>query len=339
MVHQNNQNELLLAWKALSGPSATDGWRMINIDAEISCKARAARHFPGNQEVLLLGFNNIKKLSNHSFPKGKGFSLDYADLGANSEGLTWISLTRELIGSLDLFSKMSEDILSVLEKIKSSAQQTIFTIIIARINAWQDFMKRNKEGVLSYEEEVGLFGELLILRELTKYNILPSQAIDCWQGPLDSVQDFYLNTGALEVKTTISKNGFDASINSLEQLDNTLVSPLYLSGVKLSLNEVGITLSNLIEEIKKEWFEDAEAIEKFNIKLLHAGFFEELSKEYKRTFIKDEFITFIIDEQFPKITKRIVDKEITKVKYTVDLDLINTNKINFNVAMSKLMEN
>ena len=62
MVHQNNQSELLLAWKALSGSSAIDGWRMINIDADISCKARAARHFPGNQEVLLLGFNNIKKL-------------------------------------------------------------------------------------------------------------------------------------------------------------------------------------------------------------------------------------------------------------------------------------
>ncbi len=135
MVHQNSQSELLLAWKALSGSSAIDGWRMINIDADISCKARAARHFPGNQEVLLLGFNDIKKLNDHSFPKGKGFSLSYADLGNISEDLTWISLTRELIGSLDLFSKMSEDILSVLEKIKGSTQQTIFTIILARINA------------------------------------------------------------------------------------------------------------------------------------------------------------------------------------------------------------
>ena len=339
MVHQNNQSELLLAWKALSGSSAIDGWRMINIDADISCKARAARHFPGNQEVLLLGFNNIKKLNDHSFPKGKGFSLSYADLGSISEDLTWISLTRELIGSLDLFSKMSEDILSVLEKIKGSTQQTIFTIILARINAWQDFMKRNKEGVLSSEEEIGLFGELLILRDLTKYNILPSQAIDCWQGPLDSIQDFYLNTGALEVKTTISKNAFDASINSLEQLDNTLVSPLYLIGVKLSLNDEGITLSNLIKEIKNEWAEDAEAIEKLNIKLLHAGFFEELSKEYKRTFTKIEIVTFIIDEQFPKITKPSLHKEITKVKYTVDLDLINANKIDFNLAVSKLREN
>ena len=177
------------------------------------------------------------------------------------------------------------------------------------------------------------------MRDLTKYNILPSQAIDCWQGPLDSIQDFYLNTGALEVKTTISKNGFDASINSLEQLDNTLVSPLYLIGVKLSLSEVGISLSNLIEEIKKEWVEDAEAIEKFNIKLLHAGYFEELSKEYKRTFLKNEIITFIIDEQFPKITKPTLHKEITKVKYTIDLDLIDTNKIDFNLAISKLREN
>ena len=64
-----------------------------------------------------------------------------------------------------------------------------------------------------------------------------------------------------------------------------------------------------------------------------------MSKEYKRTFTKIEIVTFIIDEQFPKITKPSVHKEITKAKYTVDLDLINTNKIDFNLAVSKLREN
>lgn len=339
MDHQNNQSELLLAWKALSGSSPTDGWRSININTDTSCKIRAARYFPGNQEVLLLGFKDINKSNSKNFPNGKGFSLSYADLGSNSENMTWLALTRELLGSLDLFLSMAEDILNMLQKIKYFSDDKTFTSVLTRINAWQDFMKKNKEGILSQEEEIGLFGELIILEELTKHNISPNEAIDCWQGPLDKIQDFYLNNGGIEVKTTMSKKGFEVSISSLEQLDNTLIAPLFLIGVRLNLHESGSTLTNLIIKLKERWSPDLEALEKLNIKLLHAGFYEEFSKEYKRTFIKDEILTFNVDENFPKLIRRDLASQITKAKYTIDLDLISENRIDINSAITKLKEN
>ena len=59
--------------------------------------------------------------------------------------------------------------------------------------------------------------------------------LDAWQGPLNGLQDFFIGTGAIEVKATIAPQGFPAKISSLDQLDETQRQPLFLAGVRLAL--------------------------------------------------------------------------------------------------------
>ena len=75
---------------------------------------------------------------------------------------------------------------------------------------------------LSQEAEVGLFGEMVVLKALLEAGVPVEVVLNAWQGPLDGLHDFLIGSGAIEVKTTLSTNGFPATVNSLEQLDESL---------------------------------------------------------------------------------------------------------------------
>ena len=46
-----------------------DGWRTIEIATRLSCSVLAARHFPGNEEAVILGFSSAKIPSLSICPK------------------------------------------------------------------------------------------------------------------------------------------------------------------------------------------------------------------------------------------------------------------------------
>ncbi len=335
MAHQSKIEELSSAWKALAGSTSTEGWRAINISTTGACKIKAARKFPGNEEAILIGFNNIKKTSEHNFPKGNGFSVSYADLGNNSENLIWISIYRELAGSLDLFSRMSDDILFNTERLNGSSDETVFSLVISRIFAWQDFMRRSKVGVLGSEEEIGLFGELVIINNLLEKEIQPKEIIEAWHGPLDSIQDFYFGKGAIEIKSTISSD-LEVNISSLEQLDNTLINPLFLMGVRLELAEDGINLNQMIEKLRCLITIDKLALDAFNGRLLHAGYYDDMSGEYTRRFNLLGIDSFEINKDFPRIIKPMLLPEIVKAKYQINLTKFTSSIVKFEDAISQL---
>jgi hypothetical protein len=89
---------------------------------------------------------------------------------------------------------------------------------------------RKGAQALSPESEIGLVGELTLLRVIIDAGVPPVTAIESWVGPFDGVQDFNLGTGSLEVKATLSMTGFPAKIGSLEQLDDFVRQPLFLPG-------------------------------------------------------------------------------------------------------------
>lgn len=52
-----------------------------------------------------------------------------------------------------------------------------------------------------------------------------------------------LGDGAIEVKATMSSAGFPVKIGSLEQLDDSVASPLFLAAMRFSRGEDGLTHS------------------------------------------------------------------------------------------------
>jgi hypothetical protein len=336
MALRSEGEGLAAAWRALAGSRAVEGWRTIPIVPVGPCRLLAGRHFPGNEEALLVGFANIRIPPPGQLPQGRGFVVSEADLGHQGVGRVWIALCRQSAGSLDLFSMMADDVVATLEALKATEEDRVFKVLLGRIWAWQDFMQQGGDGVLGPDAEVGLFGELETLRSLLSAGLPASVATDAWQGPLDSVHDFILGTGAIEVKSTVSPGGFSALINSLEQLDDSLTRPLFLAAVRLALHESGLTLPEQVEALRDRLREHPAAVGRFDSRLLHAGFLDAAADRYSRRFHRVQSRLLPVSEGFPRLTKGNVPIQVRGARYELDLDLVVADDVALEAALQQL---
>lgn len=332
---QQSEDKLRAAWRALAGNSAGEGWRTIQIDLDGPCPLLAGRHFPGDEEAVLFGFSSVRMPPADQLPEGRGFRVDKVDW-VNGGTHKWLSLSRQATGNLELFTMMVNDIIAILEAYHGINDEGLLHYFLGRIRAWQDFMQRSDGGLLSLEEEVGLFGELVVLESLLRAGIPATVAMETWQGPLGGLQDFMIGTGAVEVKTTVAINGFPATIGSLDQLDDSVRQPLFVAGVRLSIDGSGRTLPDIVADIRGIVQSELAAIDMFNNRLLHAVFLDAFSNHYTRRFVYSYTRILPVVEGFPRLTRTTVGIGIIKARYELDLDLVAVEDIALDLALEKL---
>jgi hypothetical protein len=148
-------------------------------------------------------------------------------------------------------------------------------------------------------------------------------AVHGWCGPLDGIHDFRFPAGALEVKATATAGTFPATVSSLEQLDDSLVSPLFLAGVRFRLDPAGENLPRRADAIRQLLHGDSSTLAAFDTRLLHAGIFPALSDRYPRSFIHEMTRLCRVEVGFPRITHGSVHSAIRRAKYEIDLDLVD----------------
>ena len=273
------------AWRALGGGTHKEGWRTIPVDVAAPCQVLVGRRFPGDEEAVLVGFRLPSSRPFGALPEGRGFRVERPkglSLGGTHE---WFSLSRQVTGSLGMFATMAADVIALLEASGHVGDDRLYQLFVGRIRAWQEFMEKGRDGVLSAEAEVGLFGELQILGSLIDVGMPAPVALDCWQGPMDAVQDFEIGRGAVEVKTTIAATGFPATMGSLEQLDDAVRQPLYVAGVRLFVDDTGLRLPDMAAAVRQKVREQTGTTALFDSRLLHAGLLDAFSDRYVRKFL------------------------------------------------------
>src|SRR5690606_19529679 len=102
--------EIEAVWRALSGNRSTPGWHSIELLGTGSCRVRAARHSPGNEEAVLVGFSKTRIAPSEQLPQGRGFRMERATLGEAGGTHQWLSIVRQPAGSLELFAAVASDI-------------------------------------------------------------------------------------------------------------------------------------------------------------------------------------------------------------------------------------
>ena len=336
MALRTEREELLAAWRALSGPPGIEGWSTIKIVHGGPCPLLAGRHFPGNEEALLVGLDSAGVPPAAQLPQGKGFVVMRSDLGGKDPGRTWIALCRQSQGSLDFFALMAVDVVTTLEAMKDADGERQACVFLARIRAWQEFMRRGENGVLCPESEVGLFGEIETLLAILGAGLSPASVVEAWQGPLGGIQDFSLGTGAIEVKSTLSPSGFPAKVGSLDQLDDSLIRPIFLVGVRLDLAPAGRTLPELLLTARAALRTDNLALADFNSRLIHAGFIDQMAASYTRRFSIVTLRLLPVFDDFPRLTRGNVPLEIRAARYDLDLDLVQCSDTTFESALKQI---
>lgn len=313
-------DEFVLAWGSLPGSDAASGWQTIPITSSGGCLLRAGRRAPEGGEAFLIGFTNTAIPSAEKLPDGQGFLVERVP---QEDGRTWLALTRNPSGSLDLFLSMVCDVAGALDDAKQMDPQTLLRLFIGRVRAWQEFMRKGMQA-LSQEKEIGLFGEIAFLLALLDEGLELSSATDAWVGPRDAEQDFELGTGAIEVKTTIASTGFPARIGSLAQLEDSVRQPLYVAGLRLTQLAGGLSLTDIVCVARERVRSSQQASSKLGSLLLDAGYFDSHAPQYTRRFELISTRILLVDGAFPKLTRGTVPGEILAATYTIDLDKIES---------------
>lgn len=333
MAGQADMNDFRAAWRALAGGPEVDGWKTIPIATSAACALLAGRRRPGDQEAILVGFRKIRAIPAAQMPQGHGFEVNRLLPAPTGYDGAWVTLTRRTGGNPDLFAMMAKDLVRLLEGCGHQDDDALLVRFLSRIRAWQDFMDRHKEGVLSPEAELGLFGELVILERMLNTGMAARNVLDAWQGPLDGLQDFIPGHGGIEVKTTLSAAGFRATITSLEQLDDNLRHPLFLAAVRLGLNASGITLSGMAETIRDRLRDSQSELELFEVRLFQAGLLPTAVECYTRRFLLSCTAILPVSAYFPRLTRANLHPAIRQARYEIDLDLTGASGIDLERAL------
>lgn len=331
-----NNDDVLSAWKALSGSYEDEGWRSIPIVNLDNCTILAARKFPGNEEAILLGFNSTRVQPTRLLLQSKGFKIEKSKFTPGTETeQDWLSIVRQPQGNLELFSQMVSDIISTLTDSVDQSGERLYQLLIMRVKAWQEFMRKS-QTCLSSAEELGLMGELEVISNLLAENIPPDLIVESWVGPIDGIQDFNLGSGALEVKSTLSKEGFSAQIMSLNQLDDSVVSPIFLYGCTFTLDIDGQSLPQKVKKLRDQLEEHRSALELFNIILFRAGYLDSHEKDYSRSFTNEKNQIWIVNESFPRLVPSNVSNHIRQVRYEIDLSGLEDNLVSIDQMLTSL---
>ena len=326
MVVLTDTGELEAAWSALAGQKADRGFLTIAL-GHSQPRFRGGIVFPEGAETLLVGFNVDNAPAKSELPEGSGFRIEIGGQALAYGFGVWICLIRQAGAGRDLFIQMSADIVAALSNSPTKSDSWLLALMLARINAWQEFMRRPRPDRLSLEEEIGLHGELVFLRASLDAGATPDIMVHSWAGPRGGLQDFQSDSVGIEVKSTTSVRGFPARISSLEQLDGLSGQPVLLAGLRFCQQHTGQTLPELVDDLKTRIQSNLDLSASLDRALLLAGYDSSTAGLYSRRLDLVDLRVFEINEYFPCLLRSSVNLAIRAAVYDVDLDLVNANAI------------
>lgn len=191
--------------------------------------------------------------------------------------------------------------------------------VAATIRAWQSAWKPARQSIDKIVQ-VGLFGELLVLRSLMIPTLGPA-AVDQWSGPDSERHDFVGGQLHIEVKTT-RKSRPEHEISRLDQLRTPPGCRLLFVSVQLEESVGGDeSLATQVDAIVDLLRGDAAALDLFMTKMADMGWSEEVrsSGELLRFFLRGAEV-YAVDDDFPRLPDDFFPPSgVVSVKYTVDL--------------------
>jgi len=225
-----------------------------------------------------------------------------------------------------LFFSLCEDLIAVAHRY-SSEDQMISTVEI-RLQRWQQLLKQDIKRKMPLEKQMGLFTELLCLKDVVAPKVGIRQAVFSWVGPDFDRQDFLLDNSVIEVKSYNTSKSSVIHVSSVLQLHSEK-KKLFLISYALSQSNNGMSIKDMEEVIKSLLDEEEayDAINNFDSKLIEYGYIPEIIREPLHHFIVDNYRVFLVSKKFPKIIPSDITSQIISVKYSIDLSKCSQHEV------------
>lgn len=310
---------LACIWAELdaSGKSDEAGWNSLRIHPETTCSIRVAIRYPDRVPALLIEAD-AKSMDNIAeYPNAKGFEVYAEAIEPGPLGRTRICLVLTDTSRKDVFGILSEDVIEAV--LESSSEPMAIRAFLARLHAWQIFMRRQVES-LTIEEQIGLFAEITFLLNCLAGRIPIQEAIDAWRGPGGGLRDFSFGKCDVEIKATTLKSKPKFFVYNFAQLDETSVEILILFIYRLSDSDQGKTLPELVEDARIAFDRNGtNSKNAFENRLLEAGFLDLHSHNYiGRRYSVISSKCYHVRGEFPRIKNSDLRDGVLEGSYSVD---------------------
>lgn len=217
----------------------------------------------------------------------------------------------------EIFHTLCADLIATTHR--CDTDEKMICAVEIRLKRWQQLLKQDRNEKLTLEIQMGLFSELVCLKDILAPKIGIRQAIISWVGPEFDKQDFLMDNAIIEVKSYRTSKGEIVHISSLQQLYSPK-DPLYLLSNGLTCSENGQSIEDISMEIKELLKQESnEILYVFEKKLIGYGYIPEVVKEPLQKFVIDSQKLFYISDSFPKIVRKDIKNQIIDVKYSIDL--------------------
>lgn len=250
--------------------------------------------------------------------------------------------------SLILISLADNSLSSIFAVLCEDLFQTVFAIeqelvliqaLQNRFIQWKELFIMAKGSGLTLEKQIGLFGELYLLKKLLLQTGLLAEIISIWTGPETGIRDFEKNNCAIEVKTTYTHNHQKIQISSERQLDTALLKYLFLFHLSIEKrNSDENTLNIIVEEIYSIIGHNKLLCNVLKRKLISGGYFDHHRPIYQNmSFLIREEDFYKIENNFPRIEEKDLMKGVGDVKYSIILTSETEEyRTNFNDILQNL---
>ena len=214
-----------------------------------------------------------------------------------------------------LFSPLVGEVLTAVLDQKRSPWKAVSSIIRAWQSAWKPTIPEMGKTV-----QVGLFGELLTLKEIMIPALGP-ESIYSWSGPDSERHDFVSTAVHLEVKTT-RKSRHEHEISRVDQLDFPEGRRLILVSILLEESVAGAeSVATKMDEIIDLVRGDPAASDEFMARMIRLGWNEELRRtgQLLQFHLRGSHI-YEVNDLFPRLPSGFVPPEgVVAIRYTIDL--------------------
>ena len=305
-------------------------WNIIT-HSEINQGYKSVILTPECKSYLYLGINNdANRCLILAIPKNH--HIDFRSTVKENLSIEFFPDSNYIVLRLidNTFYELFDDlIISMYNRIKDIIEvEEYCNEFIQTFYKWSEFFSDKLSNLLSSEIIKGLFGELLMLKAFveaaTSSNI--NDILRSWTGPIDQRHDFTLDKKDVEVKTK-SELKIDVTISSEYQLERNLEKELELVVISVIENE-GFPIRNLILDIKSliqgksgDYVLFLKNLSLMGINLKNASLYDHL------IFKPVSQAVYSVDDNFPRIVRSAVPKEISSIKYKLRVGALDSYKV------------
>ncbi len=305
-------------WQSLedSASKRPVGYVVRRIKPKAICDLFLAVTQPSKQHLFQIRLTTIAPIAVANLPSARGLDIS-VHYSKNVAGSFTIQFALKESRFEHIFDILIHDVAEVIGR--SQSEEAAVAAFISRLRHWQKFLEQADPSGLSREAQQGLYGELWFLRERLMPLLGRYPAVSAWTGPEGSNQDFQIQSCAIEVKTTGTKEPQQMIIQSERQLDDAGLTALFLFYLALEVREkTGESLIDMIDSLRQALASDLVALDLFEDRILEAGFTQQQAPQYEKIGYNIRHTTlFRVRDGFPRIIEADLKPGVGNIHYSI----------------------